>query len=103
MLQRHLYDSPSFKDTVVSEGRGQRSPPVVPPGSLFYHFRKQMLTYREQQLAKLEDAEFTLEQRHKHLMSDIIRVYSESLAAYESAHDDQVTSQYQRPGRMAPS
>ncbi|XP_008313153.1 dynein regulatory complex subunit 2-like [Cynoglossus semilaevis] len=58
----------------------------------FNNERKQMLTYREQQLAKLEDAEFTLEQRHKHLMSDIIRVYSESLAAYESAHDDQMAA-----------
>lgn len=43
-----------------------------------------------QQRADLEDAKFTVEQQHEAVMSETIRLYSDSIAAYESAHEDRV-------------
>ncbi|XP_038584088.1 dynein regulatory complex subunit 2 isoform X1 [Micropterus salmoides] len=50
--------------------------------------RKQILLHSEQQRADLEDATFTVEQQHKTVMSEIHRLYRESIASYESAHED---------------
>ncbi|TKS86118.1 Coiled-coil domain-containing protein 65 [Collichthys lucidus] len=47
--------------------------------------RKQMLTNTQQKQAHSEDATFTLEQQHKKVMEEIHRLYSESIASYESA------------------
>lgn len=54
-------------------------------------FRKQTQASRLQQRADLEDAMFSLEQQHKAAMDEIHTLYKDSLAAYESAHDDRVT------------
>uniref|UniRef100_A0A671UXT2 Uncharacterized protein n=1 Tax=Sparus aurata TaxID=8175 RepID=A0A671UXT2_SPAAU len=53
-------------------------------------FRKQTQASRLQQRADLEDAMFSLEQQHKAAMDEIHTLYKDSLAAYESAHDDRV-------------
>ncbi|XP_045918104.1 dynein regulatory complex subunit 2 [Micropterus dolomieu] len=56
--------------------------------SRFSSERKQILLHSEQQRADLEDATFTVEQQHKTVMSEIHRLYRESIASYESAHED---------------
>ncbi|XP_070834938.1 dynein regulatory complex subunit 2 [Chaetodon trifascialis] len=50
--------------------------------------RKQMAADSQQQRADLEDATFTVEQKHKAAMDELHRLYSESIAAYRSAYDD---------------
>ncbi|XP_034432423.1 dynein regulatory complex subunit 2-like isoform X2 [Hippoglossus hippoglossus] len=50
--------------------------------------RSQMQQHSRQQRADLEDAKFTVEQQHEAVMNDILRLYSESIAAYESAHEE---------------
>ncbi|XP_076604456.1 dynein regulatory complex subunit 2 [Chaetodon auriga] len=50
--------------------------------------RRQMSAGFQQQRADLEDATFTVEQKHKAAMGELHRLYSESIAAYRSAYDD---------------
>lgn len=49
-----------------------------------------MLTDSQQQRAVLQDSVFTLEQQHNNVMSDIRRLYTESVAANQSAHLEKV-------------
>ncbi|XP_018531430.1 dynein regulatory complex subunit 2 [Lates calcarifer] len=60
--------------------------------SRFRSERKQMLAHSQQQRADLEDATFTVEQQHKEVMNEIHRLYSESIASYQSTHEDRVAS-----------
>lgn len=50
-----------------------------------------MLEQSQQQRDDLEDATFTVEQEHKTVMEEIHRLYRESMASYESAHEDRVS------------
>ncbi|KAM8736727.1 dynein regulatory complex subunit 2 isoform 1-T4 [Acanthopagrus schlegelii] len=60
--------------------------------SMFSSERKQTQASRLQQRADLEDAMFSLEQQHKAAMDEIHTLYKDSIAAYESAHDDRVAA-----------
>ncbi|KAF1375253.1 hypothetical protein PFLUV_G00237660 [Perca fluviatilis] len=57
-------------------------------GARFGLERKQISSHCRQQRADLADAKFTVEQQHKAVMNEIHRLYSEGIAAYESAHED---------------
>ncbi|XP_078133613.1 dynein regulatory complex subunit 2-like [Sander vitreus] len=57
-------------------------------GARFGLERKQISSHCRQQRADLADAKFTVEQQHKAVMNEIQRLYSEGIAAYESAHED---------------
>ncbi|XP_074516906.1 dynein regulatory complex subunit 2 [Sebastes fasciatus] len=50
--------------------------------------RKQMSSRSQQQRDDLEDATFTVEQRHKTVMEEIQDLYWKTIKAYESAHAD---------------
>lgn len=50
-----------------------------------------MLTNTQQKQAHSEDVTFTLEQQHKKVMDEIHRLYSESIASYESALIERVS------------
>ncbi|XP_026195802.1 dynein regulatory complex subunit 2 [Anabas testudineus] len=56
--------------------------------SRFNSERKQMSAHSQQQRADLDDAAFTVEQQHKDMTSEIHTLYRESIALYESAHED---------------
>nr|XP_019946682.1 PREDICTED: coiled-coil domain-containing protein 65-like [Paralichthys olivaceus] len=60
--------------------------------SSFKSERKQMLAHSRQQRADLEDAELTLEQQYEQVMNEIHRLYSESIASYQSNHEDRKTA-----------
>lgn len=49
-----------------------------------------MSAHSQQQRADLDDAAFTVEQQHKDMTSEIHTLYRESIALYESAHEDRV-------------
>lgn len=53
-------------------------------------FRKQMLEHSRQQQSYLEHSSFTVEQQHKEVMDEIHKLYSESMASYQRAHEDRV-------------
>ncbi|XP_034717467.1 dynein regulatory complex subunit 2 [Etheostoma cragini] len=57
----------------------------------FSQERTQISSHSRQQRADLEDAKFTVEQQNQTLMNDTQRLYSEAIAAYESAHSDRVS------------
>ncbi|XP_044022644.1 dynein regulatory complex subunit 2 [Siniperca chuatsi] len=56
--------------------------------SRFSSERKQLLAHTQRQRADLEDATFTVEQQHEVMMTEIHRLYEESIALYESAHEE---------------
>ncbi|XP_035850348.1 dynein regulatory complex subunit 2 isoform X2 [Sander lucioperca] len=61
-------------------------------GARFGLERKENSSHCRQQRADLADAKFTVEQQHKAVMNEIQRLYSEGIAAYESAHEDRKAS-----------
>ncbi|XP_035494745.2 dynein regulatory complex subunit 2 isoform X2 [Scophthalmus maximus] len=56
----------------------------------FHSERKQMLEHSRQQQSYLEHSSFTVEQQHKEVMDEIHKLYSESMASYQRAHEDRV-------------
>lgn len=50
-----------------------------------------MSSRSQQQRDDLEDATFTVEQRHKTVMEEIQDLYWKTIKAYESAHADRVS------------
>ncbi|XP_058470678.1 dynein regulatory complex subunit 2 isoform X2 [Solea solea] len=89
---QHVERVRTVQDRHVTELQQQWDNNLQHLSSTFNKDRQQMLSHCERQRAQLDDAEFTLEQQHKKLMNDIIRVYSDSMAAYESAHHDQMAA-----------
>ncbi|XP_035529352.1 dynein regulatory complex subunit 2-like [Morone saxatilis] len=61
-------------------------------GSTFHSERKQMLSNSKQQRADLADGRFTVEQQHRTMMTELHRLYSESMASYASDHDNRTAS-----------
>ncbi|XP_054469574.1 dynein regulatory complex subunit 2 [Anoplopoma fimbria] len=60
--------------------------------------RKQSLSHCVQQRADLEDATFTVEQRQRAVMTEIHRMYSEGIAAYQSSHEERKAALIQKDG-----
>ncbi|KAG7511172.1 hypothetical protein JOB18_042412 [Solea senegalensis] len=89
---QHVERVRTVQDRHVTELQQQWDNNLQHLSSTFNKDRQQMLSHCERQRAQLDDAEFTLEQQHKKLMNDIVRVYSDSMAAYESAHHDQMAA-----------
>ncbi|XP_060938198.1 dynein regulatory complex subunit 2 [Limanda limanda] len=63
--------------------------------------RSQMQIHSQQQRADLEDAKFSVEQQHEAVMNDVLGLYSESMAAYESAHEERVGPRSSCPPALA--
>ncbi|KAM7376453.1 hypothetical protein PAMP_006186 [Pampus punctatissimus] len=54
--------------------------------------RKHMSTHTQQQRANLEDAAFTVEQKHKEVLIEIHRLYGESMASYKNAFQERTSA-----------
>ncbi|XP_071329216.1 dynein regulatory complex subunit 2 isoform X2 [Trachinotus anak] len=49
---------------------------------------KQMLAHSQQQRADVEDAALTVEQQHREVMEEILRLYGDAIAAYQSTVEE---------------
>ncbi|XP_071329213.1 dynein regulatory complex subunit 2 isoform X1 [Trachinotus anak] len=62
---------------------------------------KQMLAHSQQQRADVEDAALTVEQQHREVMEEILRLYGDAIAAYQSTVEERVSHRTSSPTSLS--